>query len=133
MVIFRMTHRVSVMFSSFSTSFTNTLPAEPHNSIWWEDGDKPSYKGKKINMKIVYSYLLTYFQSFIMSSFYLKILFENIILCILRKHKYKLGIISSRAAATNLIHFNLNPHRFILDSSTSGIHNIFPKSTFINI
>lgn len=40
MVIFRVTHRVSMMFYSFLTSFTNTLSVEPHISIQWEDGDK---------------------------------------------------------------------------------------------
>lgn len=72
MVIFRVTHRVSMMFYSFLTSFTNTLSVEPHISIQWEDGDKLAYNGKKINMKIVYSYLEICFQTFIMSYFYLK-------------------------------------------------------------
>ena len=64
MVIFRMTHTVSEIFYNFLTSFTNIPSVEPHSSIWWEDGDKPSYKGKKRSMKTVYSLLGNIFSIF---------------------------------------------------------------------
>lgn len=134
MIMFRMPQIVSTMFYNFWTwtSFTNIWAVKPHSSMWWEHGDKPSYKCKKSVWRLPDSYLVTYFQSFFTSQFYVKISFENTILCTL-KHKHKLRIITGRALATNLIHFNLNPHKFNLESSTSGIHSISPKSIFINI
>lgn len=64
-ILLRMTHIVSLV-SQFLTSFTKILSVEPHSPISWEKTDQPSYKCKKINVKITVQQLLCnifYFKS----------------------------------------------------------------------